>query len=285
MTSPNRGRMFWSSRTLLCLVLVILLVLIIVAGRVVPLDPFAADLAHIWEGPTMAHPCGRDGLGRDLLARLLIGTGTSFEIVASALVLSLVLGGVLGGISAWCGGLIDIFIMRVVDFLMGIREIALAVIVSIILGPSKSTLVVILGLGCSPPLIRFVRSLALAQRGQAHVLAAVALGASPFHIVVTHILPNIGGAVAVRAASTVGPLVQTEAALSFLGIGVQDPAPSLGTLIRDALFGLQNGFHLIVAITMTIFLIAFISTLMADEVRDVIDPRWGGRNFGESPEG
>ncbi len=283
MTSPSRGPVSWSFRTLFCLVLVILLVLIVIAGRVLPLDPFAVDLAHIWEGPTVAHPCGRDGLGRDLLARLLIGTGTSFEIVASALVLALVLGVVFGGISGWYGGWIDALIMRIIDFSMGIRELVLAIIVSIIMGPSKATLVVILGLGCSPPLIRFVRSLALVQRGQTHVLAAMALGASPFRIVITHILPNIGGSIAVRAASIVGPLVQTEVALSFLGIGVQDPAPSLGTLVRDALFGLQSGFHLIVAITVTIFLIAFTSTLMADEARDITDPRWGGRSFGESP--
>ncbi len=243
------------------------------SGLVLPLDPFGMELGRAWEGPSAVHPCGRDGLGRDLLARLLVGSGTSFGLAAMSLGLALTLGVTLGGLAGWCGGLVDALVMRVVDLLMGIRELVLAIVIAVLIGPSGSAIILILGVGYAAPLIRFVRSLILEQRGRAHILAAVALGAPPLHVVRRHILPNIAGPVAVRSAAVIGPLIQAEATLSFLGIGVQDPAPSLGTLMRDGLTGLRSGPHLILITTAMIFLVVLAATLMADAVRDSRDPR------------
>lgn len=281
MKRGGRYRLWRSPRGLICAALGLGFGALALAGFCLPLDPSGLDLGHAWDGPSFGSPCGRDGLGRDLGARLLIGTGTSCGIAVMSLGLALTLGVVFGGAAGWCGGWIDSVIMRGADLLMGIRELALAVIIAVLIGPSPAAIVLILGLGCSPSLIRFVRSLALVQRGQAHVLAAVALGAPPFHVLVTHILPNIAGPLAVRSAAIIGPLVQAEAALSFLGIGVQDPAASLGTLVRDGLFGLRSGPHLIIATTSIIFLIALTFTLLADEVRDVTDTQWPGRSLWE----
>jgi peptide/nickel transport system permease protein len=261
------------------MVLGMLLAAMVLSGLLLPLDLSGFDLSRAWDGPSPDHPCGRDGLGRDLLARLLVGTGTSLGIAMASLGIALVLGAGLGGLAGWCGGWVDAVVMRGVDLLMGVRELALAIVVAVVIGPGSTAIILILGLGCAPPLIRFVRSLALVQSGQAHVLAATALGASPYRVFITHILPNIMGPVVVRSAAIVGPLVQAEAALSFLGIGVQDPAPSLGTLVRDGLSGLRSGPHLIVATTAVVFLVALTFTLLADELRDAGDPRWKKRGL------
>ena len=266
-----------SVRSLICVVLAIILAGMVVAGLILPLDPTGFNLARAWEGPSLAHLCGRDGLGRDVLARLVVGTGTSLTIGVASVSVALALALGVGGIAGWCGSWIDAVIMRGVDLLMGIRELALAIVVAVLIGRSAVAVVVILGLGCFPPLVRFVRSLILVQRGQAHVLAATALGASPPHVLFRHIMPDIAGPLAVRSAAIIGPVVQAEAALSFLGIGVQDPSASLGTLVRDGLAGLRSGSHLIIAATVMVFLIVLTFSLLADEVRDAFDPRWGGR--------
>ena len=249
------------------------LLLLVLAGMALPLDPFGFDLARSWEGATLAHPCGRDGLGRDILARLLTGIGTSLGIAMASLGFALVVGVGVGGIAGWIDGPADTIIMRGVDLMMGIRELALAVVVAALIGPSLFAIVLILGLGWSPVLIRFVRSLVLMQSGQVYVQAAEALGAPSLYILRAHILPNIAGPLMVRCAAIVGPMIQTEAALSFLGIGVQDPGASLGTLIRDGLTGLRSGSDLIMITSVLVFIIALTFTMLADELRDRFDPR------------
>ena len=262
---------------MICAVLGLVLLVLVLWGLVLPLHLSGFDLGRAWAGPSPDHPCGLDGLGRDLLARLLVGTGTSLGIAVAALGLALALGLGFGSLAGWCGGWVDALIMRSVDVLMGVRELALAMVVAVLIGPGGSAIIVILGVGCSPLLVRLVRSLVVVQRGQTHVLAATALGAPPLHILLTHILPNIAGPIAARSAAIIGPLVQAEAAFSFLGIGIQDPFPSLGTLVRDGLAGLRSGPHLIIAATAMIFLVALTFTLIADELRDALDPRYRSR--------
>jgi len=260
-------------RMLACVVLAALIISAVLAGLMLPLDPSGINLSRAWDGPSPAHPCGRDGLGRDMLARLLTGTRVSLGIALASLGCALAVGVSVGSLAGWYGGRTDAAVMRGVDLMMGLRELALAIAVAAFVGPGTSAVILILGLGWSPPLIRFVRSLVLVQCGHAYVLAATALGAPPRHVLSTHILPNIAGPVAVRGAAIIGPMVQTEAALSFLGIGVQDPSISLGTLIRDGLSGLHGGPQVIVATTAMVFLVALTFTLLADELRDLLDPR------------
>lgn len=244
------------------------------AGRLFALSD-ELDLARAWEAPSLAHPCGFDGLGRDVLARLLTGTVTSVTAAAGALAFALAVGILFGGLAGWCQGWIDRAIMRLVDLAMAVRELAMAMIIAIAIGPGLFAVVLVLGLAWAPILVRFVRALTLAQCKQTYVRAAVALGASPGHILRVHIFPNIVGPLAVRAAITLGPMIQTEAAVSFLGVGVQDPSSSLGTLIRDGLAGLRSGPHLIGAVTAVVFAIALAGNVVADRLRDAVDPHEG----------
>lgn len=266
-------RLFMTGSGRLGIALSILLLIVMLSGLILPLNPATIDLLHAWEAPSLSHPCGRDGLGRDVLARVLVGTETTLGIATLALLLVMILSGTLGALAGSCGPWIDIVIIRVVDLLMGFRELVLAMVIVVLIGPGSAALIIILGLGCSPGLIRLVRTLVLAQLHQEYALASVALGATRLHTLRNHILPNIVGPVAVKCAAIIGPLIQSEAALSFLGVGVQDPFPSLGTLIRDGLSGLRDGPHLILSATIAVFLLSLAATLLADGLRDALDPR------------
>jgi peptide/nickel transport system permease protein len=265
-----------SPRGLVSLAIAAMFVAAALAGVVQGSDPAALDLGNAWESPSWAHLCGRDGFGRDVLARLLAATATTLGIVALALACALVIAFILGGFAGWRGGVLDAVLMRAVDLVMGIRGLVLAVAVTAIIGPGVPALVVILALGSAPPLIRFVRSLVLAQSVQAHILAARALGATASHQLLWHVLPNIAGPVVVRGIALTGGMIQVETALSFLGVGAQDPAASLGTLVRDGLAGLRIAPHLAVESTVVIFLVVLFFILLSDELRDAMDPRYGG---------
>ena len=274
MTTGRRYRLFASARGMIAVALGLALASVVVLGLVLPLDPFTLDLNRSWNGSSLAHPFGCDALGRDLFARLVVGTRTSLGIAAAAFGVALGLAALIGGVAGWLGGSTDAVLMRATDIAMGVRELALVILIATLLGPSYSSVILVLGIGWFPPLARFIRALMLVQRGQTYVLAANALGLSPFNVLLRHILPNIAGSVVVRVAAITGPLIQAEAALSFLGVGVQDPTPSLGTLIRDGIIGLQLGPHLIVATTLTTFLVSLTFTLLADELRCAVDPHY-----------
>ncbi len=264
-------------RRVFCLILGCGLLIMLVLAATLPLDPRAVDLSRIWEGLSHSHLCGRDGLGRDVLSRLLTGMEASLWIAILSLGVSLTVGVVFGSIAGWHGGKVDLAFVRGFDLLVGTRELVLAIAVAAVIGPGVNALVFVLGVGWSPVQFRFVRTLVLVQRGQTYVLAAMALGASPRQILLRHILPNIVGPLLARSLALIGGMIQAEAALSFLGIGVQDPAASLGTLVRDGLSGARIAPHLVVEATLAIFWVALFFILLSDELRDAIDPRSRGR--------
>ncbi|BBU57173.1 peptide ABC transporter permease [Mameliella alba] len=203
-----------------------------------PLDPLRGDISATFKPPmTVAgdalHPLGTDQLGRDLLARLGLGTLVSFGIVLIAALISVVLGTALGMIAGYYGGWVDALIMRLVDIQLAVPFILLILLLVSVLGPSMTNLVIVLGLTGWAIFARVARGRTLEVRELEYIDASRAMGLSDMTIIFRHVLPNIIGPQTVLLTLDLPRLIILEASVGFLGLGVQPPMPTLGNLIGE----------------------------------------------------
>ncbi len=238
-----------------------------------PHDYEAVDLFAVWDPPTAAHPFGADGLGRDVLSRVLWGARISLLVAVSVLTITFTLGITLGMIAGYFGGWADALIMRVCDIIFAFPELIFAILIAAVLGPGIGTVIIALSIVWWPGIARLARSLVLSLRSELFVDAAVACGTHPARILVRHFLPNIVAPLIVRASIGVGFIIMAEATLSFLGIGVQEPNPTWGAMIRDGLTSLRTDPHLAFfsSLALAVTIIGF--NLLGDGLRDLLDPR------------
>ncbi|WAP69970.1 ABC transporter permease [Jiella pelagia] len=234
---------FWSVRRNADAVLAVTLlsavtVLCILVPLFWPLDPARGVLAATFRPPMSVvngqlHPLGTDQLGRDLLARLGLGTAISLGIVLLAAVISVVTGTLLGMIAGYFGGWIDIVVMRAVDVQLAIPFILLILLIVAVVGPSIGNLVLVLGVTGWAVFARVARARTLEVRELEYVEACRAIGVSDAAIIVRHVLPNIVGPQTVLLTLDLPRLIILEASVGFLGLGVQPPTPTLGNLIGE----------------------------------------------------
>lgn len=194
-------------------------------------DPLAIDLAQVLAPPGRGHWLGCDALGRDMLARVLWGARLSLGVSTAVVLLSLAVGGVVGGAAALAGGRIDAIVMRAVDIVLAFPGFLLAIALAAILGPGLGDLVVALTAMGWTGYARLVRGEVLSLREREYVEAARALGAPSARLLFRHLLPGLAGPIAVQATFGVGGIIVAEAALSFLGLGAPAPAPSWGNML------------------------------------------------------
>ena len=194
-------------------------------------DPLSIDLTRILAGPSFAHPFGCDSLGRDVLARVLWGARLSLSISAVVVVISLVVGSLIGATAALSGDRIDNLIMRGVDIVLAFPGILLAIALAAILGPGLIDLAIALTAMGWTGYARIVRGEVLTLRAREYVLAAESLGASRSRLLLRHLLPGVAGPLAVQATFGIGGIIGAEAALSFLGLGAVPPTPSWGNML------------------------------------------------------
>ena len=194
-------------------------------------DPLSIDLANTLAAPSSAHPFGCDGLGRDVLARVLWGARLSLSISAVVVGLSLVVGSVIGATAGLSGGRIDNLIMRGVDIILAFPGILLAIALAAILGPGLVDLAIALTAMGWTGYARIVRGEVLTLREREYVLAAETLGAGRSRLLMRHLIPGVVGPLAVQATFGIGGIIGAEAALSFLGLGAQPPTPSWGNML------------------------------------------------------
>jgi ABC-type dipeptide/oligopeptide/nickel transport system permease subunit len=235
------------------------------------------SLLNTWAPPDAVNLLGTDNLGRDILSRLVYGARVSLLVAFSVLMVTLTLGVVLGMVAGYFGGWVDAVIMRIVDIVLAFPEVVFAILVAAILGPGVFTVIVALSLVWWPGIARLTRSLVLVLRNELFVDAAVVAG-TPTHLILwRHLWPNMVAPILVRASVGVGFIVMAEATLSFLGLGVQEPTPSWGGMIRDGLTELRSDPMLAVSgsIVLGITIIGF--NLLGDGLRDALDPRLEGR--------
>jgi oligopeptide transport system permease protein len=236
-------------------------------------DPTAQDLRLGAALPTVAHPFGTDELGRDLLARLLYGGRISLLVGLVGTLVSLLVGVSWGAIAGYAGGKLDEFMMRTVDVLYALPNIFLVILLMVFFSRSLLMLFVALGLVQWLTMARIVRGQVLTLKRQTFVEAARALGASDRSIVFRHIVPNTLGPVFVYATLTVPAVILQEAFLSFLGLGVQPPDASWGTLIADGarVMALFPWLVVFPGLALSLTLLAF--NFLGDGLRDALDPQ------------
>ncbi len=254
-----------------------LVVLVLIVGLAVfaPLfgDPETNDFAALLQPPSGDHPLGTDDLGRDTLARIAHGARVSMQAGVLATLLAMAIGVPLGLIAGYYRGWADLVISRLTDLLLAFPFLILAVGLAAILGPSLRNVVIALGISALPSFIRVTRGEVLGLREQDYVAGAVADGAGDARILRRYILPNALSPLLVQATVTVPEAIIGEAVLSFLGLGVQPPTPSWGTMLSAAQGFLTQAPLLAVFPGVAIALAALSFNLVGDGLRDVLDPR------------
>ena len=238
-----------------------------------PQDPAAQELSRRLEGPSLAHPFGLDELGRDIFARIVSGARISLMVGLAVVGVSSLAGMFFGSIAGYFGGRVDDAISRVIDVLMAFPGILLAIALVAVLGPSLRNVVLELSVIGWVGYARLVRGQALRAREFEYVQAARALGASARRIVIRHILPTALPAVVVQATLGMAGAIIAEASLSFLGLGVQPPTPSWGTMLDAGRSHLFDAPHLTIFPGMAIAVLVLGFNFLGDGLRDRIDPK------------
>ena len=238
-----------------------------------PYDPASQELSRRLEGPSLEHPFGLDELGRDILARLLAGARISLLVGLAVVSVSCTVGMMLGSIAGYFGGRVDDLISRVIDILMAFPGILLAIALVAVLGPSLTNVVLALSVIGWVGYARLVRGQALSAREFDFVQAARALGAGSGRIITRHILPTALPSVVVQATLGMAGAIIAEAALSFLGLGVQPPTPSWGTMLDAGRSHLFDAPHLTIFPGLAIAVLVLGLNFLGDGLRDRVDPK------------
>ncbi|HET9949959.1 MAG TPA: ABC transporter permease [Longimicrobiales bacterium] len=257
------------------LVILALYLLALLTPLIAPYDPAAqGDLVlERFAGPSATHPLGTDQFARDVLSRLLYGTRVSLLIGLLAVGISVTIGTLVGAAAGYLGGLVDSAIMRFVDGVISFPRLVLLITIIALFRPSIFLITAVLGLTLWPDTARMVRGEVLGLREREFVQAAVALGASRTRIVLRHLVPNALAPVIVAATLGIGNTIVLEAGLSFLGLGVQPPTPSWGTMVADGRGVLLEAWWLATFPGLAIVLTVLAFNLVGDGLRDALDPR------------
>jgi peptide/nickel transport system permease protein len=257
-------------------VILILMLLAVVIGPFFAQHPNVSDITAKLQGHSSAHFFGTDDFGRDILARVLVGGRVSFIVAFAATAVSVVGGGILGLIAGYWRGPVDDVISRIFDILLAFPMLLLAIVILAALGPSLPAEIIAIGVSDFPRYGRLVRAMTLEAKEREYVRSAVALGYSRRRIIIRHIIPNIYTGVLVVATGNMGKVALAEAALSFLGIGVQLPQASWGNMISEGQPFLQIAplIALVAGIAITVMTICF--AFLGDGLRDAFDIREAG---------
>jgi len=254
-----------------------IVVLGVVAAVVGPflthIDPATQDLALRLAGPTSAHPFGLDELGRDILSRVLAGARISFLVGLTVVSVSSIIGTLLGTVAGYFGGVVDDVIGRVIDVLLAFPGLLLAIALVAVLGPSLGNVLFALTVIGWVGYARLVRGQVLRAREFEYVQAARALGAPTVRILWRHVVPTAIPAVVVQATLGMAAAIIGEAALSFLGLGVQPPTPSWGTMLNGGRAHLLDAPHLTIFPGLAIAVLVLGFNFLGDGLRDATDPK------------
>ena len=256
------------------IVTVALVLAAIAAPLLAPFDPNFQDTSRRLEAPSREHILGLDELGRDVLSRILWGSRVSLRVGFSVVILASLIGISLGAISGYFGGLMDTLIMRITDILLAFPGILLAIALVAVLGPSLNNVVLALVIIGWVAYARLVRGQVLKVREMEYVTAAKALGAKSPRVIVLHVLPNVINPVVVMATLGLAGAILSEAALSFLGLGVQPPTPSWGAMLNAGRRYLGEANHLTIFPGAAIMLAVMGLNFLGDGLIDMLDPKY-----------
>ncbi|MEV8136387.1 ABC transporter permease [Microbacterium aurantiacum] len=254
-------------------VLLVIVVASVFSGILAPYGINDIDVANALQPPSAAHWFGTDELGRDVFSRVLVAGSTSLSIAVVAVLFALVLGLAIGAVAGYRGGWADAALMRVVDVMFAFPVLLLALAIVAIFQPGQLTTMIAIGVVYTPIFARVARASALSVRTSPFVQVSQTMGTPGWSILFRHVLPNISGPIVVQTSLSLAFAILSEAALSFLGLGIQPPAPSWGGMLFTAQGFLGQAWWMSVFPGAAIFVTALAFNLVGDGLRDVLDPR------------
>lgn len=256
------------------LVVLLLMVVLAIAGpALAPSGSNDIDVNQMLAPPSSAHWFGTDELGRDVLSRVMIAARASLVVSAVSVAIALVAGVLLGLVAGYYRRLADTVVMRCMDVLFAFPVMLLAVAIVAVLGPGIGSAMIAIAVVYTPIFARITRASTLSVREQVYVRASVSIGSRDRYILGVHVLPNIAGPLIVQTSLSLGFAILSEAALSFLGLGVQPPQPSWGRMLFDARGFVGQAWWMAVFPGLAIVLTVLSFNLIGDALRDVLDPR------------
>ncbi len=269
-------RLFRNKTAILGLIIVIMLIgMALLSGVIYDYDKdvISQNIKERLQAPSSEHPFGTDSMGRDVLARVVYGSRISLSVGVSAVAIALLVGGILGAIAGYYGAVVDNIIMRLMDVFLAIPGTLFAITIMAALGPSMQNLVVALSIATVPRFARIVRSSVMTVRDNEYIEAARAIGANDFRIILEHVIPNSLAPVIVQTTLSVATIILTIAGLSFLGLGVQAPAPEWGAMLAENRPYLRDYSFLTFFPGLAIIITILALNLLGDGLRDALDPR------------
>lgn len=276
----ERSRRRWLRRLLRstpfvagALIVVTMAVASLAAPALTPYNPVRMSAVDRFQGPSLEHPFGTDQLGRDVLARVLHGGRMSLPMGIVPIAVAAVVGLILGLVAGYVGGRLDLVIMRIADVWIAFPPILLAMAIVTVLGTGLVNIMIALGIAWVPYYARMVRASVLEAKERVYVDAAHALGSRDFRILVRHVLPNVLTPIMVMSSMGVANAILAGAALSFLGLGAQAPAPEWGTSLADARQFMRLAWWIGFFPGLAIALTVLGANLMGDGIRDALDPK------------
>jgi peptide/nickel transport system permease protein len=255
------------------ILVLLVFILSLSASVLAPYNPSDIDIKNILVGPSISHPLGTDDLGRDVLSRMLWGGRVSLKVGFVAVGIATIIGIFLGSLAGYYGGWVDSLIMRSVDIMLSIPTIFLVLAVIAILEPSIINIMIVIGLTSWMEPARLIRAEFISLKEREFVLAARAIGATDDRIMVRHILPNGLSPILVSATMGIGGAILIESALSFLGLGVQPPTPSWGSLLSSGKDNIEIAWWLSAFPGLAILITVLGYNLLGEGIRDALDPR------------
>lgn len=252
-------------------------VLMAVLAPLLPISPYQTDFAARLQSPNFTNLLGTDQLGRDMLSRIIVGSGIALQVAFVSVFIGLIIGGLIGLMSGYFSeSRLDAFLMRCMDVLLAFPWLLLVIAVVAILGPSIPNIMIAIGITLVPEYARLVRSTVLSIRRQEFVEAGAALGAKQSRIIFRYILPHCVPQLIVYSTIKMGRSILAEASVSYLGLGVQPPHPSWGAMIANGQQYLLSAPHLSLVPGVVVIIVVMSLNIIGDGFRDALDPRKTG---------
>ncbi len=255
------------------ILLVSMIVMSVFADLIAPNDPYRINLAERLNPPSADHIMGTDQLGRDLFSRIIYGGRYTLMLSAASIALALLIGLVVGTVSGYYRGLLDLVVQRIIDILMAFPTIVLAIALATFIGSKPETLVIAVGIAESPFMVRVIRSAVLGISEMPYIEAVKLMGYSDLYVIVRHVIPNIVYVVIPQATLQMGSAILIIAALGFLGIGIKPPTPEWGSMLNEARTYLMDYPHLLVFPGLMIFLAVVSFNVIGESLRIKLDPK------------
>ena len=263
-----KEELFSSPLYLFSVLFLFLLVALSLLAPVLPLDPNTTNVSQMNQPPSLDHIFGTDNVGRDYFARVLYGGRISLLVGVLAMLASVLIGSLVGIVAGYFGGLMDSILMRTVDVLSSIPWLVLVIVLSVFLKPGLTTIIIVIGGFSWMRISRLIRAETLSAKTHDYVSYARFIGVKPLTIIRRHILPSILPTLIVAASSSISSAIMTESALSFLGIGIQQPLASWGSLLQNAQSTLQSAPYMAILPGLFILLTIYSFNNVGDLIRD-----------------